>query len=280
MRFVVTGTPRSATGYAALLFRDMAIACTHERVFKPRGALIDILDWYDSASSGESSWLAWAFLGVLPGRVPVLHTVRDPWKVVDSLAHPNNILPKRASLDRNKQQFRECIRRYCPAVFDYDGDIDRAAALVVHWNARIEEAVERFDCPYTRYRVEDISESTVSGLLEAVDVYRDDAEIRGALERIPNNVNAGQTLQYNLEVVHPEIRDALKKAAPNVRPIVDVAITDEKPLSPDELEARMAPELVEQLNTLAAEYGYSRGGETLSLVKENPDGSEYCREAI
>lgn len=258
MRFLVTGTPRAATGYASLLFRELAIPCTHERIFKPRGCLDDVLTWYKGADggSGESSWLAWAFLGMLPEAVPVLHTTRNPWSVVDSLAHRNDLIPKETKRDRGKQKMVDAIEAYCPEAFAFDGAIDRAAAFVLGWNRKIEKAVIQHGCPYHRYRVEDLDAKGIGEILDFIGVYRDDSEIEEALREVPSNVNGGKQVDYDVTIVNPQIVEAIKRVRPDIPPVAGCVISRGQRTGAKELGEHMDSHLREALNALAVEQGY------------------------
>lgn len=257
-RFIVTGTPRTATGYASLFFKALNLPCAHERIFRPRGTLAEVLEWYKHGDSGESSWLAWAFLGLLPGPVPVLHTTRNPWAVIDSLAHRNDLIPKEARVDRGRTLYRQTIAAYCPEVGEYEKPLDRAVAFIIAWNKLITSAAAQYECPYLRYRVEDMDEPQCKRLLEHIDVYRDSYEIDNAIENVPRNVNAGKRLEYDMEVVHPELREIVKKMSPHNSAAVKRLVTPDVRRSVDELEEHMDPHLCEALCTLAEEQGYER----------------------
>ncbi len=254
-RFVVTGTPRAATGYASLLFRALGVPCSHERTFRPRTTLNDVLEWYaETAGPAESSWLAWTFLPLMPKPVRVLHTVRDPWQVVDSLANHNDLLPPQAHVDRGKQQYRDVIRAYCPEVYEYDTAIDRAAAMVIHWNQRIEAV----DAPCLRYRVEDVDAALVADLLDWVGLHRDSIEIDRALTEVPCNVNGGKQLDYNVEIEHPLVLACFQEFMPGKKPVLSLVSSIAKRRTPDEIEAELDGNLREQLGELADRYGYLR----------------------
>lgn len=260
MRFVVTGCPRSATGYASLLLQALGVPCSHEAVAHPRAGLLALWDWYRADNGGESSWLSWTILGALPDAVPVLHTVRNPWQVVDSLAHRNDILPKDALVNEARGAFRTAVATYCPEVLEYDSDIDRAAAMVVRWNRLIECTVDRLHCPMMRYRVEDIDEHSILDLCEFLGFVPSTEAVDKAL-LIPRNVNAGKRIEYNVPITNPVIADIVRKAmhaSADESLAVSYGFTTDIPRSPAELEADMNPSLREQLNFLAAEYGYSR----------------------
>ncbi len=255
--FVVTGTPRSATGYASLLFSELGVPCTHEQLFRPRACLQEVLEW--SAAGGdkaESSWLAWAFLGMLPKPVPVLHTVRNPWKVIDSLAHRNDILPEGACIDKGKVAYREAVRAYCPQVYEHEDAVNRAAAMVVLWNERIEDAALNADCKYIRYRVEDLDATQVAAVLDFVGIWRDATEINRALAAVPKNVNGGKNIEYGIPITNPVLAGYLKKVAPEANLVIERAFSESKPLGRDGLAAMLEPELRDGVEELADRYGY------------------------
>ena len=83
--FVITGTPRSGTGYVARVLSSLGIICGHEAAFNP---------WAIEAASvrkpvvrlrGDCSWLAAPFLMELPASTKVFHVVRDPVNTINSI---------------------------------------------------------------------------------------------------------------------------------------------------------------------------------------------------
>lgn len=268
--FIVTGTPRSATGYASLLFQELAIPCSHERIFKPRGALSDVLGWYTHGNAGESSWLAWAFLGLLPDKVPILRTLRNPWKVVDSLAFRNALIPKDVIADRGLRKFREAIAAYCPEVDLYDDPINRAAAFVLRWNQLIDDAIERYEFPHMSYHVEDMDLEQLGSVLDFLDIYRDEGELKSALEAVPLNVNGGKRVMHNVDITNPLILDALREFIPDEKPKIRTLRMNDTPRSPNELQERMDPQLCDGLRELASEQGYWQDGS--AVLSEEKEG--------
>lgn len=257
MRFFVTGTPRSATAYAARLFRALAIPCSHERVARPRAPIDELVDWYAKDDGGESSWLAWLFLGCLPGPVPVLHTLRDPWDVVDSLVQRNTIMQEKAPADGNREVLRKVMNALCPEVPKYKTDIERSAALVIHWNRRITEAVKQSSFPYMRYQVEAVNADLVREMLDFIDVYRDGYEIDGAVARVPHNVNAGQYMHKNVEITSPIVRAAMEKTSPGVTPTIGTILTSKGVrMNRTDIESHLPSELSDGLAAHAEQCGY------------------------
>lgn len=255
--FVVTGSPRSGTGYASLLFKVLTIPCTHEAVYKPRAALDDVCKWFDETHiKGDSSFLAWAFFGVNPRPVTVLHQLRDPWKVIDSLAYRNDLLPVRAPADPGKDSFRRAIRAYAPSVFEHRCDVCRAAEMWVVWNELIEDAAHTHDLEIYRYRLEDVSVPLIATLLDKLDVYREEEEIQNAISSVPRNVNAGKQLNFGLKITNPDILAAIQKAKPGIDPIIRTAIKTDTPRTPAQLAEKLPADLLGRVNELAERYGY------------------------
>jgi len=255
MRFFVTGTPRSATRYTSLLLDKLGLPCTHEAVAKPLATWIDVLRWYEEARHGESSWMAWTVLPSLPRPVPVLHTVRDPWRVIDSLCTRNAILI-REGLDSEQARIREVIRAYAPEVWQWPKRIDRAACLVIAWNRLIEER-----CPHRfAFRVDRLDVLTMRRLLRHLGVERSDAEIETALAAVPTNVNGGYTVTREHDADDPLGAELLRRFAtqPNTRVMSVVRVPgDPKRQTPEEIAARLDPRLLEEVNRWAAHWNYA-----------------------
>lgn len=268
MRFVVTGTPRCGTGYTSLLLSAAQIPCTHEDVFCPRATLDDLLDWYAADNAGESSWLAWAFLGCLPGPVMVLHQTRDPWQTVDSLANRNDLLAADAKCGTRIGMFRKVIRAHCPEVFEHESDIDRAGQMVLSWNLKIEQQAARLHCDYHRYRIEDVNRNWFDRLCGWVGVYPESGVLARALATTPTNVNEGKTLDLGMEITNPVILDAFTECFPGTPPVIDYALSKKTKRTRNEIEDGMAGELRDALEALAARYGYTRERQEVSHACE------------
>ena len=274
--FVVTGTPRSATGYASMLFTAANVPCAHEKTFRPKTNVVDLLDFCEGDDAlGESSWMAWLFLSFLPRSTVVLHTVRNPWAVVDSLAHRNDLLPRAATLHPDRLIMRRVIGVHCPEVERYDTAIDRAAAMVVYWNQRIEAVAKASGLMYRRYRVEDVNADVLSNLLALCDIQRSPMEIERALKQVPNDVNGGRQIDYKVKVTNPDIVAFIKKIDPTLPPVIGKVLSRRTPMSSDDVEADMDTDLRARLNELAARYGYERINE-ISKVRESSHGTVKC----
>ncbi len=84
INFVVTGCPRSGTGYLAKCLTALGYSCSHEDKFNPWHAIFaenreDLSPW------GDSSWMAAPYLRQLPEATRVVHVVRDPVATINSI---------------------------------------------------------------------------------------------------------------------------------------------------------------------------------------------------
>ena len=262
MAFVITGTPRSATKYAAELMKQLGIACTHERVFRPRLALDELIDWFkDKTAPGESSWLAFPwFRQLAQAEVPVVLQVRDPWKTIDSLAHRNWIVPAKQAADDHMHSVRKPVQ-YFTSAFEYDEPVQRAAQFWLDWLERIEtEAQVAGLAPLYTYRVEWLREDPahVLEVLRKFGIYRDGYEIKDALERTSTEVNTGTfSFQTNIKVIRPEFDDLFKAIAPQ---LYDGTLTEmtkaDRRATTGEIEAKMTPEQKDAVRVRGSKYGY------------------------
>lgn len=137
MRFLVTGTGHSGTGWAARLFTALGHACGHEEQYRP-GRLGPLC-------APDSSWLAVPHLGGLPEGTPVVHLVRHPLAVIASFLrsgtyrhadtacvytrHTYRMLP---GLHAAGDELGRCIVRTC----EWDRPV---AAYTPHLVVRIED---------------------------------------------------------------------------------------------------------------------------------------------
>jgi len=264
MRFVVTGTPRSATRYAAALFEKLDVPCTHEKLFRPQSQLVDVSRWDAHGESGESSWMAWAFLGALQTPIACFHTMRNPWAVIDSLAHRNQVIQEHAQPSEHQKRMRATIEAYCPRVFTYDAPVNRAAALVVDWNRVIAVAARRHATIYHPFHVERLTPNAVHEMLSLIGVTRDDAVVRRALENVSTRTNRGRILKHGQPLSHPGIQayaEQLAKAR-GLRLTTQSVSLPEEEKAPAEIAGMMDPALCGEVNAYAERHGY----ETVAAV--------------
>lgn len=254
MRFIVTGTPRSATTYSARLLAALDVPCTHECVLRPLAAVVDVVRWWSDDKQGESSWMAWTVLPLMPSPVPVIHVVRDPWLVIDSLANRNAILNDSKQPADSLRAIRNMIKAWLPDVFAWDSQVDRAAAFVVGWNRLIAERVPE----QLTFRPAG-GVAAVSVVLRYLGIERSTTQIIQALDTVAENINAGFNLEITDGISDPDVGNWIMQYAREqnccrlaTRKFKDVPDRQ----SPIELAAAMSPELLTEVNTHALAYGY------------------------
>jgi hypothetical protein len=241
--------------------RALGIPCSHEAIFRPRATLHEVFSWHGATGAygdrnGESSWLAWPWLFLFPIPVPILHTVRNPWAVIDSLAFRNDLLPEDAGLSNERMELRDLMRMLCPDAFKYSDAPSRAAEFVVSWNGLIEMAARQSGCPYFRYRVEDMDAAQVRRILDFIGESAENDTIATALENTPHNVNGGRQLEHNLEIKNEALLTCLKTIAPDLNPIVGCLASRAAPKTPEEIQSLLKPDLRNAVAELAQSYGY------------------------
>jgi len=233
----------------------LGFPCDHEKTLRPLSRVMDVVRW-PALDIGESSWLAWSLLPLMAGhRVPVLHTIRDPWAVIDSLTNRNPILNPLVNSDSGLQGVRELINAYLPGLFDREARIDRAAALVLGWDRLIAEHVPaRFV-----YHIDRLDAATVRRMVEYIGADVDDATIDSALDEVSTSTNSGYTIEQVPGVSDPDVARWVQQCAKenDIGRITTCKIRDVAAhQTPEELIERMDPELVDQVNAYADSYGY------------------------
>ncbi len=268
MRFIVTGSPRSATRYAAVMFERLGVPCTHEQVFRQTGSAIDVVRWYNQDKHGDSSWLAWAFLNLIPGPVVMFHTRRDPWKVIDSLAHRNRIVSMRETRADSINSLRDIMNAYCPRVARYDTEINRAAAFMLDWNKRIEHVGWGSpELEYFPYCVEDLgisrnpvrSVDCVHNMLTALDITRTDEQIKHALDPDYHKTNRGRVVTKKTGLSglsNPDVARYIEERWGTEITSVQVIASTDDAMNAEELAEQLEPELLNEVNNYALRFGY------------------------
>jgi hypothetical protein len=179
-RFVVTGWGRSGTAYMADLLRHVGVSCGHEWVYKPSGP-----DW--GTRWGDSSWLAVPYLDDFDG--PVIHIVRDPYKVAESLIGSGMFDPSldgTAEVPLNADEFRQFVYKHIPGLEDLADPVERTVAFMEVWADRLEQ----LDVPV--YRVEDMDAEKLVEIVNQTGRPRPvrEVDVAAAIENTPTNVNA------------------------------------------------------------------------------------------
>ena len=135
---LITGTPRSATGYMAKIFTYAGIPCGHEQKYN-----IDHSQFLHKVPkpTAESSWLA---VPNLQKHKNIIHITRDPLKVISSMMKANFLEDNKPDLD--------FVEKTLPKIKKYNG-IERYVYFWTEWNSLIEKHTKN------RYRIEDINEN-------------------------------------------------------------------------------------------------------------------------
>lgn len=171
-RFVISGTGRSGTKYAASILNAMQIPCGHESIFTAEGPR----EWGNAR--GDSSWMAAPFLEGFDGTV--IHLVRDPLAVVNSLVGIGFF----DETVTGHEPYRGFVREHLPAAFLSDDPVMRAATFVRLWNELIEPLAD------LRIKVEDLPEpSTAQALARAVGAEPGLVFVDEQIRRVPTDIN-------------------------------------------------------------------------------------------
>lgn len=149
-QFVIIGTGRCGTSYAAALLSDLGIPCSHEGYFTPAGPKLRNPGRRADAK-GDASWLAVPF--VEPGDLPIVHLVRRPQDVIRSLynmgffdrrfrdVHRHFIAFAERHFAAGDDPFNACVRWY----IEWNERCERAAGLRIRVEELGEKLPELFD---------------------------------------------------------------------------------------------------------------------------------------
>jgi hypothetical protein len=127
MEVVVTGTGRCGTRSAAVHY-----GIGHEQIFTAKGPLAYNLP--------DSSWMAAPYLKRV--KLPVIHLVRNPLDVINSLVgigfFDDDLRPLHGS-------YRRFAERWCPQAFKPDRPLRRACRFYLEWDRTIDGQVVRIE---------------------------------------------------------------------------------------------------------------------------------------
>jgi hypothetical protein len=146
LKLLVTGTGRCGTRYFSKRLTSAGISCHHELI--GLGGLSGLRERARKVGAlADSSWLAAAFLQHIPENVRIVHLVRHPTKVVESLMrmrffHRNNRF----------QRYTDFAVGALPGIKKYRKTLDRAVYFYIYWNEKIAANVQG---PRIVHRIED-----------------------------------------------------------------------------------------------------------------------------
>lgn len=150
MRFLISGTGRCGTGFCTRLFLSAGVNCSHEGIFNLHGwenAYRQLLHMRSHPSQGwqaEASWLAFPHLMRSElYNVTVIHLVREPIKVVESLIRMgfftlSPVLP-----------YSSYVHHYLPYMEQLEDPVEKAVYMYLKINWFVEERADVF------HRIED-----------------------------------------------------------------------------------------------------------------------------
>ncbi len=173
LRFVVVGSGRSGTAYAAAVFCRLGIPCGHEAVF----------GWGhppDPRLLGDSSFCAAPFLGWFSG--VVFHQVRHPLAVLQSVVatgffhDPGPYVPHLA-----------LVERFLPDLGRATTPIEKAIRFVLGWNLMCEPHA------HLRWQVETLAPSTLRAAARLLGEERSLDQCADALAAVPTDLNRLET---------------------------------------------------------------------------------------
>ena len=129
MKYLITGTGRCGTGWAAQVLSGAGIPCTHEGVFTPEGYIIP-------TALAESSWMAAVALNDLGSETRVIHLIRHPYRVIESQMRLRFFADNAPSQHKPYMDF---VTEELPGIWLYKSEQERATCFVLEWNRMIEE---------------------------------------------------------------------------------------------------------------------------------------------
>jgi hypothetical protein len=190
LKYVITGTPRSGTGYMAKLFTSAGVPIGHEMFFGQPGH-----GYYPKGAVGDSSWMAVPFIHNFMGEgVQIIHVVRDPLKVVSSM-HQGKHLDNQVMETNEYSMFK---RKRLPSMMRFHG-LDRYLYFWTAWNKEISNLCQ------ARFKLEEVVKDPTD-ILKTLGIRYKDKEL------YVKKYNQRENPKYfKLEDLHRCNRDIKKK---------------------------------------------------------------------
>ena|GEM_PF-999598 len=201
IRYVIVGTPRSATAYTSELLSNLGLACGHEKYFKFEQSWQNFLD--DDRIHGDATWLARPFLQKFPPNVRILHQTRDPVKVINSLLQiqfldlDENETPMRTGA---RLRFTQFAYQHCPELSRHSTTLERTIWFYYYWNKAIDDAAQ--ERSVLRFDIESLGPDLLKRILRHLGLPRDyisDEMLAAQFELLPRNINAKAREKVGLE---------------------------------------------------------------------------------
>ena len=201
LAIVVTGTGRSATGFASQWLTSVGVPSGHEVFFDHRGLehALHMLAARHYHLVGECSWEAAPYLDSQPLRdALVVHQVRHPRKVIEScLRVPQEVAP----------HYARYMERHLPRIAQYRRTIDKAACRWVYWNRMVEDAIRERESYF--WRVEDGTDALLDWLIDKGLVQREKVVPVQMFGNTHYNHKHGPDVRARLEDIHPMLCSTL-----------------------------------------------------------------------
>ncbi len=156
-RFVIAACGRSGTLYASELFTRMGLPCAHQKVFSKVEPKPEDAQWKNYI--GASSAFVVPVLNKVERKILIIHQVRNPWRVAQSLVTANHLPGKGRD---------NLYGHYVRGWKHYDDLHKRAAFIWWQWNLMIERAA-LMRVNYLFHRVEDYDIGRLTHILNLLD---------------------------------------------------------------------------------------------------------------
>lgn len=178
LKYVVTGTARSGTKYAATLLTNAGMKCGHESVFNSWGSnFTRAPKWREQETHlGDSSFITAPFIPEVKGDLKVVHLIRPPLDVIRSIvgiAHVGN----------NRAPWVQFLNAHINLT-QFPPGPQRAAAYWVRWNRLIQD-----NGPDVTWDVTKITSDHILELALMTGIEIDPADAVSAVDSTDRRIN-------------------------------------------------------------------------------------------
>jgi hypothetical protein len=170
-RILITGCPRSGTGYMAALLTRLGATCGHAAHLNPASLELGVPPWPEGLAA-EASWYAAPYGESLPAGTVVVHVVRSPAAALSSLW--------RARLFRTRSVDRAYLERHAPMLL-HGTPLQQTARIWTAWNEIAETNHDTSGLRYVRVRLEHLDEAALRWIGDLAEREFDPSLVRKAL---------------------------------------------------------------------------------------------------
>ena len=188
-RFLIVGSGRCGTGFAAKALTLMGLPCGHEAVYDWNESTSGTEDRWDGLA-GDSSLAAGGYLDDVPSDWPIVLLVRDPLAVVASWLGNRffaDSCPPSCGHDPGEHlatPYVQWMNRTYPGIFDgADDELGRAIAWTARWNHLLRYCADRV------LLVEQIDADTLAGLVDDLGGSGDLERARQVIDALGTDTN-------------------------------------------------------------------------------------------